>query len=143
VDGFQGSAEESVEANKALVGRFFAAVESGDYSAFDALVAENYDDHLAGQSPGRETLKSYFRQLRVAFPDIKLPISQMVAEGDRVAVLNSVQGTHRGEFLGIAATGRRVDAPAFQLYRIEGGQLAEHWEVADFATLLRQLQPDT
>lgn len=140
---FESGAEDSVEANKALVRKFFAAVENGDLGTLDTLVAENYDDHLPGQSPGRETLKSYFHQLRVAFPDIKLPISQMVAEGDRVAVLNSVQGTHRGEFLGIAATGRRVDAPAFQLYRIAGGQLAEHWEVADFATLLRQLQPDT
>ena len=121
--------------------RFFAAVEHGDFGVFDEIVAENYDDHLPGQSPGRETLKRYFQGLRTAFPDVRLPISQMIGEGDRVAVLNSVQGTHRGEFLGIAPTGRSVDAPAFQLYRVEGGQLAEHWEVADFATLLRQLQP--
>jgi steroid delta-isomerase-like uncharacterized protein len=131
----------SIEANKALVRRFFAAVEAGDFDVFDEIVAENYADHLPGQSPGRETLKGYFRGLRAAFPDVKLPISQMIGEGDRVAVFNAVQGTHRGDFLGIAPTGHRVDAPAFQLYRIDGGQLAEHWEVADFATLSRQLQP--
>ena len=130
---------DSIEANKLLVRRFFAAVENGEFAVFDEVVAENYDDHLPGQSPGRETLKSYFQGLRTAFPDIRLPISQMIAEGDRVAVLNAVQGTHRGEFLGIAPTGRTVDAPAFQMYRIQDGQLAEHWEVADFATLLRQL----
>jgi steroid delta-isomerase-like uncharacterized protein len=132
---------DSIKANKALVRRFFAAIESGDFGAFDEIVAENYDDHLAGQSPGREMLKSYFQSLRAAFPDVRVPISEMIAEGDRVAVLNSVQGTHRGEFLGIAPTGLRVDAPAFQLYRVERGQLAEHWEVADFATLIRQLKP--
>jgi predicted ester cyclase len=52
-----------------------------------------------------------------------------------------VQGTHRGEFLGRAPTGLAVDAPAFQLYRVEDGRLAEHWEVAGFATLIRQLTP--
>jgi steroid delta-isomerase-like uncharacterized protein len=132
---------ESTEVNKALVRRFFAAVESGDLGVLDEIVAEDYDDHLPGQSRGRETLKTYFRGLRTAFPDVRLPIAQMVAEGDRVAVLNSVQGTHRGEFLGMAPTGLAVDAQAFQLYRVEDGRLAEHWEVADFATLIRQLTP--
>jgi len=61
-------------------------------------------------------------------------------EGDKVAVLNSVRGTHKGDFIGLQPTGRKIDAMAFQLYRIENGQLAEHWEVADLSTLMRQLQ---
>ena len=119
---------------------FFTAIESGDLRVFDEIVAEDYDDHLAGQSPGRETLKQYFTGLRSAFPDLQLPISAVVAEGDRVAVLNAVRGTHKGEFIGLKATGRKIDAMAFQLYRIQNGQLAEHWEVADFAALMQQLQ---
>lgn len=129
-----------IEANKHLVRRFFAAIESGDFGVFDEIVATGYDDHLAGRSPGRETLKQYFSALRAAFPDLTLPISAIVAEDDRVAVLNGVRGTHSGDFLGLRATGRRIDAMAFQLYRIENGQLAEHWEVADFSTIMRQLQ---
>src|SRR5260370_201839 len=93
-----------------------------------------------GQTPGREILKKYFAALRSAFPDLTLPISAIVAEGDRVAVLNSIRGTHKGEFIGLKPSGRSIDAMAFQLYRIENGQLAEHWEVADFALLMRQLQ---
>ena len=129
------------DANKTLVRRFFSAIESGDLSAFDEIVAEDYDDHLPGQTRGRSVLRTYFTTLRTAFPDLQLPIHDMVAEGDRVAVFNSVTGTHRGEFpaLGLQATGRRIDAMAFQLYRIENDRMAEHWEVADFATLLRQL----
>ncbi len=92
-----------IEENKVLIRRFFTAIESGDLRVFDEIVAEDYDDHLAGQSPGRETLKQY-------------------------------------EFIGLKATGRRIDAMAFQLYRIHNGQLSEHWEVADFATLMQQLQ---
>src|SRR5258708_39097037 len=121
-----------LEDNKALVRRFFGAIERGELAVFDQIVSEDYDDHLAGQSPGREALKRYFTALRAAFPDLKLPITTMVAEGDHVAVLNSVQGTHRGAF-----AGRQPSRPkAFQLYRIANEQLAEHWKVADFATLM-------
>jgi steroid delta-isomerase-like uncharacterized protein len=129
-----------IEENKTLVRRFFTAIESGDFQVFDEIVAQDYDDHLTGQSPGRETLKQYFAGLRSSFPDLRLPILAIVAEDDRVAVLNAVRGTHQGDFAGLKATGRTIDAMAFQLYRIKNGQLAEHWEVADFASIMRQLQ---
>lgn len=130
----------NIEQNKALVRRFFAAIEQGNFGVFDDIVAEDYNDHLAGQQPGRENLKRYFAGLHSAFADLKLPITAIVAEGDQVAVLNSVRGTHKGDFGTIKATGNQIDAMAFQLYRIANGQLAEHWEVADFMTLMRQLQ---
>ena len=128
------------EENKALVRSFFAAVERNDFAVFDQIVARDYNDHLAGQSPGLENVKLYFRGLRSAFPDLTLPIAAIVAEEDLVAVLNSIRGTHKGEFAGVKATGKSVDAMAFQLYRIANNQLAEHWEVADFATIMRQIQ---
>ena len=130
----------SIEENKALIRRFFNAIESGSVHVLDEIVAEDNDDHLAGQTPGRESVKKYFAGLRSAFSDLTLPISAIVAEDDCVAVLNSVRGTHNGEFIGLEPTGRRIDAMAFQLFRMENGQLAEHWEVADYALLMRQLQ---
>lgn len=132
----------NIEQNKALVRRFFEAIEQGDFGVFDDIVAEDYNDHLAGQQPGRENLKRYFAGLRTAFPDMTLPITAMVSEGDQVAVLNSVRGSHRQDFAGIPAKGNPIDAAAFQLYRIENGRLAEHWEVADFMTIFKQLQSD-
>lgn len=131
-----------IEQNKTLVRRFFAAIEAGDLGVFDEIVAEDYNDHLAGQPAGRDNLKKYFTGLRAAFPDMTLPISAMVAEGNLVAVLNNVRGTHRGDFGAFRAKGNKIDAAAFQLYRVENGQLAEHWEVADFMTLFKQLQGD-
>lgn len=71
---------------------------------------------------------------------MSLPITAMVAEDGRVAVLNSVRGTYRQDFADIPAKDNPIDAAAFQLYRIENGRLAEHWEVADFMTLFKQLQ---
>jgi len=133
-------ADSDIERNKALVRRFFAAIDHGDLRVFDEIVAEDYDDHLAGQTPGRETLKRYFPGLRSAFADLSLPITNIVAEGNLVAVLNSVRGTHKGDFAGIKAKGNRIDAMAFQLSRIADGRLVEHWEVADFMTLMNQLK---
>lgn len=129
------------DANRAIVRRFFAAIESGYLSAFDEIVAEDYDDHLPGQARGRNVLRAYFTMPRMALPDLKLPIHDIVAEGDRVAVLNSVTGTHRCEFpaLRLQPTGRVIDAMALKLQRIENGRMAEHWEGADFAALMRQL----
>jgi steroid delta-isomerase-like uncharacterized protein len=128
------------EENKALVRRFFTAIETRDIDEFDTIVAENYNDHLPGQSPGREVLKRYFSGLHTAFADLKLPIWAMVAEGDKVAVYNSVQGVHQADYGNFKAKGNVVNAAAFQLYRVENGQLAEHWEVADFMTLVQQIQ---
>ncbi|MER8941478.1 ester cyclase [Mesorhizobium sp. M0915] len=130
----------NLEGNKALGRRFFAAIESGNFSVFDEIVTQDYDDHLAGQGRGREALKQYFAGLHSAFADLKLPISAIVAEGDQVAVLNAVRRTHKGDFAGVKATGREINTMAFRLYRIENGHLAEHWEVADFSTLMQQLQ---
>jgi predicted ester cyclase len=89
------------EESKALVRSFFGAVERGDFAVFDQIVARDYNDHLAGQSPGLENVKLYFRGLRSAFPDLKLPIAAIVAEEDLVAVMNSIRGTHKGEFAGV------------------------------------------
>src|SRR5258708_34640423 len=106
------------EEHKPLIRRFFTAIERGNLRVFDEIVAEDYDDHLAGQSPGRETLKQSFTGLRSAFPDLQLPISAILAERDRAAALNAVHGPHKGEFIRLKATGSKSEAMAFQLYRI-------------------------
>lgn len=129
-----------IEHNKALVRRLFAAIESGDLAMLDEIVAEGYSDHMPGMAPGREGLKRHLAGLRTTFPDLQLPIVAVVAEGDLVAALNRVVGTHLGEFPGIAPRGKPVASQAFQLYRIADGQLAEHWEVVDLMTLTAQMQ---
>jgi predicted ester cyclase len=131
---------KDTEPNKSTVRRFFNAIESGDLSVLDEIVTETYDFHVPGQGPGRESLKRYLTGLRVALPDLQLPIKTMVAEDDKVVVLNSVRGTHKGDFGPMKATGKRVDFTVFHLYRLENGRLAEHWEVADFATLQAQIR---
>lgn len=133
-------ADTDVEANKAVVLRYFDAFNRADFSQLDQIVTADYGDRLEGQAPGIHVIRSYLEGLKASFPDFTWTIEQIIAEGDRVAVMNRVSGTHRADFGGLKATGNKVDFRAFQIYRIEGGKLAEHWEVADFATFQSQLE---
>ena len=81
--------------------------------------------------------------LRNAFPDISLSIDDVVAEDDRVAFRGTLRGTHRGEFLGIAATGREVVVTIVDIARIEDGRIIEHWGGPDLFDLNRQLTTPT
>jgi len=131
--------DHDLEANKAVVRRYFDAFNRADFSRLDQIVTADYGDRLEGQTPGIHVVRSYLQGLKASFPDFTWTIEQIVAEGDRVAVMNRVSGTQLHDFGGLKASGNRVDFRAFQIYRIEGGKLAEHWEVADFATFQSQL----
>ncbi len=72
------------------------------------------------------------------FPDFRLEVEDLLAEADRVAARWTFRGTHRGEFLGIAPTGRRVSISAVEVNRVAGGKVTEHWVVLDQLGLLQQ-----
>jgi len=127
------------KANKALVRRYFDMFNSGDFTQLADIVSQDYGDKLDGQSSGIEVIRSYLEGLKASFPDFTWTVEQIIGEGDRVAVMNRVSGTHMHDFGEIKATGNRVDFAAFQFYRIADGKLAEHWEVADFAKFQEQL----
>ena len=127
------------EANKALVTRYFAAIEEDDLTAFDEIVSMHYQDHAPGRQPGRQALKAAAQTLRVAFPDMTSTITHMLAEGDLIAVRNCVTGTQKGSFGELPATGNRVDFTALQLFRVEDELIVEHWELFDETTLTQQL----
>lgn len=128
-----------VETNKAIVRRYFETFNAGDLSRIDEVLARDYGDRLEGQTAGIEVVRRYLKGLKSSFPDFTWTIEQIIAEGDRVAVLNRVTGTHLHDFGDMKATGNRVDFQAFQIYRIAEGKLAEHWEVADFSKFHEQL----
>jgi predicted ester cyclase len=128
-----------LEANKAIVRRYFEIFNAGVFEQLNDVVAEDYGDRLEGQATGLTVITNYLKGLKASFPDFTWTIEQIIAEGDRVAVLDRVRGTHAHAFGGVMATGNRVDFQAFQIYRIAGGKLAEHWEVADFAKFQEQL----
>ncbi len=86
-----------------------------------------------------EALKAHIAAFEVAFPGYDIEVHDILADGDRVAVRGTFRGVHRGEFQGIAPTGRVVSVPLMLIYRIADGRIAEHWMSADSLSLLQQL----
>jgi hypothetical protein len=74
-----------------------------------------------------------------ALPDLRVTIEEMMAEGDKVAVRRSYKGTHRGEMLGIPATGKQLRVGGISIFRLAQGRIAEHWEQLDRLALMQQL----
>jgi predicted ester cyclase len=132
----------SEEENLALIRRTVEAFNRGDLAGVDALFAADYVDHdpgRAGLPPGPEGVKQAWRLFRAAFPDLHASIEDTVVAGDKVAVRGVVRGTHRGDLLGIAPTGRVVTVPLLDINRIAAGRLAERWGLIDMLGLLQQV----
>ncbi len=132
----------SEETNKALLRRFVEElVNQGNMAVAPELVAPDFIelDPFPGQAPGRAGLIESIERLRTAFPDLIWKIEGMVAEGEMVASLNSWSGTHRGEFLRIAPTGRRVNISCMIFDTYEDGKLMKSRLMINVLSLLQQL----
>ena len=130
--------------NKTIVRRFIEEFQNGgNESAAEELLAADFVDHtpFPGVSPDREGVKRLFAALRQAFPDLRAKIHDQLAEKERVATRMTFRGTHRGEFLGIAPTGRSVSFDVIDVVTIADGRIAEHWNVIDLMGLLQQIGP--
>lgn len=142
---------EDRERNKALMRRFVEEVINGGHlEVADELISPdhvNHDPTAPDHEPGREGLKQLIAAYRRAFPDLRFEIQEMVAEGDSVALLWTLTGTHRGELMDIPPTGRSVHIYGSEINHFEDGLITESWAVSDALTLMRQIGhppgPDT
>ena len=131
------------EENKAISRRFYEEVfTKGNLSALEEFIAADFVDH----NPfGPETvsslegLKEMFGMFNAAFPDMTLTVEDQIAEGDKVVSRFTTTGTHKGEFMGIPATGKTVTISAIDIHRIENGQIVEHWDEVDMLGMMQQL----
>lgn len=101
--------------------------------------AERYDPNRQEATRGPEEIGRYVAEIRTGYPDFKLEINEAIAEGDRLAIDWTVTGTHKGEFLGIPATGKRINIRGMSLERIESGKIVEDRVYFDRLTMLQQL----
>ena len=117
-------------------------INVGQVDAFaDTLFAPNAVDHdpAPGQAAGREGFRGFFHTLATAFPDAHLEPQTMVVDDDHVAFAYTLTGTHRGDFNGVAATGKRIEVRGVQIGRFENGQIVERWGSTDELGILQQL----
>ncbi len=129
----------SADDNKTGLRRFYEEVLNGrNLEVVDQLVAPDVVDHTLG-SRGLEGYKRSISTVHQAFPDMRVEVHDMIADGDHVAARVTYSGTHQGEFLGVPATGRRVEVSGVDFVRMRDGRQAEHWGGPDMAGLLQQL----
>jgi len=128
--------------NKAVLASFVEEViNEGKLERADDLVAIDFVelDPLPGQQQGREGLKQVINAFRTAFPDIHWVIEEMVAEGDKVFSRFTWHGTHRGEFLGVPATGRQISVMGMVVDCVVAGKMVESQILMDSLSMMRQL----
>lgn len=121
--------------------RFCDLVNLGQLGGFAAVVAPHCvgRDPAPGQMPGPQGFTMFFTLLRSAFPDMHIQIEHLVADEDNVAFAYTLTGTHQGEFMGIAPTGRHIWVRGMQIGRFEQGLMVERWGSSDELGLLKQL----
>lgn len=124
---------------KRIVQRVYGAFESGDTSVADEVIAPNAVDHEMPGGTGPEALKQAITMFRAAFPDMKMTMDDSIAEGNQVATRFTMTGTHKGEFAGVPATGKRVTIGGIDILRFESGKVVEHWGYTDQMGLMQQL----
>ena len=130
------------EANKAIVRRYAEeAFNKRKTDLLDEIVSEHFvDHHLPPDLPsGPEGARLWFQGAFAAFPDSRLEIKDMIAEGDSVATRFEFTGTHQAEFMGIPATGKEFSITGIAVAHIADGKLVEWWENADIMGLMQQL----
>ena len=103
--------------------------------------SEDFLDHdePSGPTSGPGAAKRMIEGAYIKWPDLHVTVEDILAEGDKVMVRNTVFGTHRGEFMGIAPTGKQIQQRGFDLFRIAGGKVVEHWGEYDWFGLYQQL----
>ena len=130
------------EANKALMRRWFDEFWcKGNADAVDTMVDPNFIDHQRpeGWPGGREGLKALVREWRKGFSDMHETVEDLIADGDKVVGRFTLRGTHTGEFLGIPATGRRIEITGIDIVRIRDGRIVDFWYNEDTLGLFQQL----
>ena len=134
----------SEEQNIGIIKRIVALINERKPAQLAELTHPDFKRHdLAGALPevsGTDGPVNLVQMVLHAIPDIHYEIVQIVAKDDRAAVHLRGTGTHRGEFLGLAGTGKRIEWNGINIYRFEEGKVIETWQLLDVWGLMRQMR---
>jgi steroid delta-isomerase-like uncharacterized protein len=131
----------SVEEQSRIVTRWVEAWNNQDLAAARDLLTPGYRRHDPSlpDVDGPDGSADFIRSVVTGFPDVHLHVEQLIAQDGLVAARLTVRGTHQGPFMGVPATGRAVTVDVMDVYRLEGGKIAEEWAVMNTMGLLQQL----
>jgi steroid delta-isomerase-like uncharacterized protein len=135
--------DQQSNANKAMVRRFVEDVKNKRHlEQLGEIFHADYREHNATVSsfgPGVEGYKNFLTHLFTAFPEDKVTIDEIVAEGNLVVYRATETGTHKAEFLRIPATGKSATWTEIQFFKFREGKVAEHWIDVDLFSWFQQL----
>ncbi len=123
------------------IGTLYRAFSEGRPELIDQAVAPDWQDiPLApGQQPGREGMKPLIRGFVAAFPDLRITVHEIIGVPGRAAVRAEITGTYKGEWFGIALTGRAFRIPIYEFQAIKDGRLTHTWHLEDWFGWLSQV----
>lgn len=113
----------------------------GDFALFDELFADDFVDHTPqpGTTPDKPGVRALYAGLREGFPDFRPEIKWQIESGGMVTTYKIYRGTHTGEFLGIAPTGKAIEIESVDVMRVADGRITDHWGVANLLKMMTQL----
>lgn len=129
--------------NKDLARRFYEEVlNTGNIDRVPEFCADDIVDHEEGPPgtpEGIEGVKAFVQMFHDGFSDVHASVEEVLADGDRVVARVRFTGTHDGDFMGIPASGKKIDMETIDIVRVADGKAAEHWGVTDNMKLMQQI----
>jgi steroid delta-isomerase-like uncharacterized protein len=126
----------------ATLRRMYDLISAGDIDGFGDVLADDFVEHeeTPGLAPTKDGVKQFFHMYRGAFPDLRFEAEDVLASGDKVVGRFRATGTHRGELMGMPATGNSVSVQGIDIIRFgDDGLAREHWGVFDALAMMQQL----
>ena len=130
------------EQNKDLIRRYYEEMWNlWDFGMAEQILAAEIAFHgsLGVTTRGIAAFREYMQTVRDAFPDFHNTIEELVAENQSVVARLTYRGTHRGEILGVAPTGRKITYAGAAFFQIADGKITKGWVLGDRLSLLQQL----
>ena len=127
--------------NEKIIDRYFEEILSnGNFVDADEILTPDFVIHGLETLRDRESfIEVQSTVLREAFPDIRFEVEDMIGDQSKVAVRSTMRATHQGEYLGIAATDRKVEVETVMIFRLSDGKIAEVWTEMDSLAWFQQL----
>ena len=128
-----------ITSGQSLAEAFVTMLNEHDPDLVDRFVAPDYRNHNAIVPDGREANRQFWAGFFAALPDLTATMEDLVIAGDRVVGRFVYRGTHAGDFMGIPASGQSVEMRSIDIWRVENGMFAEHWDELNTLQVFQQM----
>ena len=128
--------------NVATVRRMYDLINVQDIGGFSQYLADNFVEHevTPGLEPTKDGVKKFFLMQIAAFPDLRFAVEDIYGSGDKVVARVRYTATNKGDFMGMGATGKKVDVQLIDMFEFDGnGHARDHWGVIDMMAMMQQL----